>query len=215
MTVLPHLAFFLNYLIATLAGMWPSGGSSADNHDVARATLEALEPRDLIEAMIAARIIATHHASMDGFARAMQPGVADVDAIRLRNSAIAAGRSFDAAVRLLEKRRADADKAAQPPRTRAKPPEHDFMDDAEDPLANYTPEEIAEAEYALNNDPVELARNELAQRIPLYRCQDMTMEERRIAYAEQSDRTPAQRAVMSARMIAAARQRRAERGITS
>ena len=77
------------------------------------------------------------------------------------------------------------------------------------------PEEIAEAEYALDNDPVELARAELGQRIPLHRAQDMTMEERRIAYAEVSERTPAQWAVASARMIAAARQRRAEKAITS
>ncbi len=214
MAVIPHLAFFLECLISTLTGLWPSG--SPDEQRIAtRATIEALGPRDVAEAMLAARMLATHHASMDAFQRAAQPGVSDADCIRLRNSAIAAGRSFDAALRLLDKRRADADKAAQPPRPRAKPPVHDFMDDAEDPLADYTPEEIAEAEYALDNDPVELARNELAQRIPLYRCQDMTMEERRIAYAERSDRTPAQWAVMSARMIAAARQRRAERGITS
>ena len=46
----------------------------------------------------------------------------------------------------------------------------------EDSLVGFTPEEIAEAEYALDNDPIELARNELARRIPLDRCDDMTME---------------------------------------
>ena len=44
--------------------------------------------------------------------------------------------------------------------------------------------------------------------------QHMTMEERRIAYAEQSDRTPAQLAVMAARVTAAIRRRQTEMGLT-
>jgi hypothetical protein len=212
MAVLPHLAFFLNYLIATLAGMWPSSGSPDEKHDAARATIEAFEPRDLAEAMLAARMIAAHHASMDAYNSAMQPGVSDADCIRLRNSAAVAGRSFDAALRLLEKRRAGAAKTAQPT-TRTTAPTERYMT-PEDSLVGFTPEEIAEAEYALDNDPIELARNELARRIPLDGCDDMTMEERRIAYAEQSDRTPAQLAVMAARVTAAIRRRQAEMGLT-
>ncbi|HUD62250.1 MAG TPA: hypothetical protein VMQ99_22310 [Acetobacteraceae bacterium] len=215
MAVIPHLAFFLERLIATLAGLWPSG--SADEQRYAtRITIEALDPRDVVEAMLAARMIAAHHASMSGFQRAAQPGVSEADATRLLTGAIAAGRSFDAALRLLDKHRAPAAAPRQP--ALEKPADKSAASrpatstgnvfTAENPLEGFTPEEIADAEHALDNDPVELARNELAQRIPLHRYEDMTVEERRIAYAEQSDRTPAQWAVLAARMQAATRQLR-------
>jgi hypothetical protein len=214
--MLSSIRAFIEHLIAILAGTWPASDAPEVRHAAARSAFEALEPADMIEAMLTARMIAAHNASMDGFARAMLPGVTDADAIRLRNSAATAGRSFDAALNMLKKHR------APPPAARTRPAadrtaQTDQLPDTrnpwnkEHPLDGFTPEEIAEAEYALDNDPVELARAELAQRIPLHRAHDMTMEERRIAYAEQSERTPAQWAVASARMIAAAKQRNAER----
>jgi hypothetical protein len=201
MAVLPHLAFFLDFIIATLAGMWPAGWSTDEQHDAAHATLEALEPRDLVEAMLAARMIATHHASLDGFARAMRPELGTAEVVRLRNNAIAAGRSFDAALRLLEKRRAPARPASTHATrgTRSAP----MPSATDDPLEGFTPEEIAAAEYSLDHDPADLARNELAKRIPLERWQDMTMEERRIAYAPRALMTPAEIAVWKVRMRAA------------
>jgi hypothetical protein len=184
-------------LIEILAATWPVS-STNDPLAAAHAALTAMQPRDMLEAMLATRMIATNHAAMDSYRRANQPGVGDADATRLRANAIAAARSFDAAQRILEKRRAaedKPDKPAQPPRRAAAAPE---PPPARDWLAGYTPEEIAAAEYELDNCPAEAARAELAQRIPLHRWEDMTMEERRIAYAA-PERTPAQLAVLSAR----------------
>jgi hypothetical protein len=166
----------------------------------AHTALAAMQPRDLIEAMLAARMIAAHHASIDSYGRAMLPGLGDGDAIRLRANAVAASRSFDAALRILEKRRAPADKPAQ---TRRREAPAEVRPTAEDALAGYTAEEIAAAEHALDNDPADLARAEVAQRIPLHRWHDMTMEERRIAYAPSAMLTPVQIAVLGVRIAAA------------
>ena len=206
MTASPADTAFLDCLAETLAGTWPAPLPE----DPAATALDALEPRDLIETMLATRIIAAHHATVDSYRRAMQPGVSDADAVRLRNSAIAAARSFDTALRTLEKRRAPAEKLSQsdaqgaPPRHPHQAPSAADAPDQDD-LAAFTPEEIAAAEQALDNDPVKLQQAELAKRIPLYRWQDMTMEERRIAYAPSAPPTPAQLAVMAARMIASNR----------
>ena len=104
---------FLDHLIATLAGTWPDG-SAEERRGAALAALQALQPRDMIEAMLAARLIAAHHATMDGYRRAMQPGISDAEAVRLRNNAIAASRSFDAALRTLDKRRQAPEPASRP-----------------------------------------------------------------------------------------------------
>jgi hypothetical protein len=88
---------FLAQLTETLAGAMP-GGSAEERCDAARAALEALQPCDIVEAMLAARVIAAHHATIDGYRRAMQPGISDAVAVRLRNNAIAASRSLDAAL---------------------------------------------------------------------------------------------------------------------
>jgi hypothetical protein len=106
---------FLASLIETLAGSWPTD-SGEDTVMAAHAAIVALAPRDLVEAMLAGRMIAAHHATLDSYRRAMLPDLGDADAVRLRNNAIALGRSFDAALRMLEKRRALADGLAQPPR---------------------------------------------------------------------------------------------------
>ena len=127
----------------------------------------------------------------------MQPDIDNPDAIRLRASAIAASRAFDAALRFLDKRRAADAKTAQPPKRTAAVAETPAEPDE---LAGFTPDEIAEAEFALDNDPADIARAELAKRIPLHMFNDMTMEERRIAYAERAPMTPVQIAVLGARM---------------
>jgi hypothetical protein len=195
MSVPPSIDFLAS-LITVLSGTWPAN-SAEDTEMAARAALDTFAPRDLAEVMLVARMIAAHHACIDGFRRAMQPGLADADAIRLRANAIAASRAFDAALRFLDKRRAADAKAAQPPKRAAAAAEAPAEPDE---LAGYTAQEIAEAEYALDNDPAELARAELAKRIPLHMFNDMTMEERRIAYAERAPMTPAQIAVLGARI---------------
>jgi hypothetical protein len=70
----------------------------------ARVMFTALRPRDPMEAALAARAVAAHHAAMDMYARAARPGTPDDKAMRLRNSAIAASRSYDVALRELGKR---------------------------------------------------------------------------------------------------------------
>jgi hypothetical protein len=71
-----------------------------------------LDPRDPAEAQLAAIAIAAAQSAMDNFARAAQPGLADDTAIRLRSSALTAGRTYAATLRMLRKR------APQPAATR-------------------------------------------------------------------------------------------------
>jgi hypothetical protein len=105
-----YIAPLIETVLATM-----SGGSADDRRAMARGVIEALQPRDIVEAMFVARIIAAHHAAMDSYRRAAQPGVADDLAIRLRANAIATGRAFDAARQALEQRRAAAENASRPP----------------------------------------------------------------------------------------------------
>jgi len=104
---------FLASMIEAVALTFPPE-TAEDPVAAAHAALAAMQPRDLIEAMLAARMIAAHHASIDSYRRAMLPGLSDPDVIRLRASAVAASRSFDAALRMLEKRRAPATSPRNP-----------------------------------------------------------------------------------------------------
>jgi hypothetical protein len=167
---------FLDHLIATLAGTWPDG-SAEERRDAALAALQALQPRDMIEAMLAARMIAAHHATMDGYRRAMQPGVSDAEAVRLRNNAIAAARSFDAALRTLEKRQGPSEKPSQPDRQAARvqhapPAPGEIPPDAETPI-------VRRRQY--------VPRNKNGEPIALWRFEDMTMAQRRATYGDPDD----------------------------
>jgi hypothetical protein len=162
---------FLDNLTETLAGACP-GGSADDGRNAARAAIEALKPRDIIEGMLAARMIAAHHATMDGYQRAMQPGVSDADAIRLRSNAIAAARSFDAALRALEKRRA-TEAAPQPHRQVAKSAAPAPLDMPEPEVNSPSP-----------SRPRYVPRNKNGEPIELWRWEDMTMAQRRAAYGD-------------------------------
>ena len=193
----------LALLIENLAGTLPPD-TTGDRLATARAALEAMGPTDFPEAMLAARMITAHFAAQDSNRRAMQPEVGDAEAARLRANAVAVLRSHDAAQRLLDKRRAPAEKPAPLPRKRVvAAPETESPEQAA--LASFTPDEIAAAEYALDHDPVRLAQAELEQRVPLHRFQDMTVEERKIAYTPPNKPTPAQVAVLGARIAAANR----------
>jgi hypothetical protein len=170
---------FLAQLTETLAGAMP-GGSAEERCDAARAALEALQPCDIVEAMLAARVIAAHHATMDGYRRAMQPGVSDAEAVRLRNNAIAAARSFDAALRTLEKRQGPAEKPSQPDRQAARvqhappapPASGETPPDAETPM-------VRRRQY--------VPRNKNGEPIALWRFEDMTMAQRRATYGDPDD----------------------------
>jgi hypothetical protein len=162
---------FLDNLTETLAGACPAG-SADDRRNAARAAIEALKPRDIIEGMLAARMIAAHHATMDGYQRAMQPAVSDAEAIRLRSNAIAAARSFDSALRTLEKRRA-GETAPEPHRQVAK---------SAPPAPLDTPE--PEVNAPLPSRPRYVPRNKNGEPIELWRWEDMTMAQRRAAYGD-------------------------------
>jgi hypothetical protein len=106
-------AAFLQGLQQALAAATPAGAGAA----TALELFESLNPRDPAEAQLAAIAAAAALAAMDGFARAARPGVSDDTAVRLRGSALAAGRTYASVLRMLRK---DVAKPAA-----ASPPEHD------------------------------------------------------------------------------------------
>lgn len=65
----------------------PEEDTAADLN-AAVCALRSLRPRDPAEAMLAARIVSAHHAAMECFRRAAQPGISDITALRLHNKAI-------------------------------------------------------------------------------------------------------------------------------
>jgi hypothetical protein len=110
-------------LLKSLAAAMPAD-SQADRDENRRATQEmfaSLNPRDPAEAQLAAIAIAAAQSAMDGFIRAAQPGVADEAAIRLRGSALVAGRTCAAVLRTLRKRPSEQPAATGKPRTATTP----------------------------------------------------------------------------------------------
>jgi hypothetical protein len=105
-----HLLDTLSHTLTT--GAFGSAEELSDRWEAARTLLVAMRPRDPVEAVLAARAVAVHHASMDMYARAALPGTSDEAAIRLRSGAIAASHAFDAALLALEKRQAKSAQAA-------------------------------------------------------------------------------------------------------
>lgn len=71
----------------------------AECREFVRILFTALHPSTPIEAALAVRAIAAWLAAMDLFARAARPGIADDAARRLRGTANATGRAFDAVLR--------------------------------------------------------------------------------------------------------------------
>jgi hypothetical protein len=73
---------------AAIAALPVDPGASADavaaRHKAALLEVTALHPRDPVEAMLAARIVSAHHASIACFSRAMQSDVDDAMALRQR-----------------------------------------------------------------------------------------------------------------------------------
>jgi hypothetical protein len=109
-----HLLDALSCTLTT--GEDASPEQQADRWEAAQFLLVAMGPRDPVEAALAARAVAAHHASMDMYARAALPGTSNEAAISLRSGAIAASNAFDAALRTLERRQT---KSALAPRATA------------------------------------------------------------------------------------------------
>ena len=100
-----HSPALLKALDAAMpAGATDSQADRDENRQATRELFESLNPRDPAEAQLAAIAIAAAQSAMDNFARAARPGVADETAIRLRGSALTAGRTYAAALRTLRKR---------------------------------------------------------------------------------------------------------------
>jgi hypothetical protein len=109
------------------AGATDNEADRDENRQATRELFESLNPRDPAEAQLAAIAVAAAQSAMDNFARAAQPGVADDAAIRLRSSALTAGRTYAAVLRTLRKRPSEvaatrAPKAAPRPAPAADPP---------------------------------------------------------------------------------------------
>jgi hypothetical protein len=202
MTTPPDFVGF-DYYVWSLAQTLP-GGTTPDGLAVARAALEALEPRDGIEAMLGVQLIATRHAISNNYHRAKQPGVSAASAANLCKSAQSLARAFDATLLSLEQRRA---RVARPAGRRATRKAQPVIPAPPSPhkLQGLSVAEITAAARALDSDPVEQLRLALAERIPMERWQDMTMQERSIAFAPSAELTPAQAAVRAVRLDNASR----------
>jgi hypothetical protein len=107
----PLSRIFIRSLLRSLAATLPSDDRtsaeiSADMWDMARELFFDMNPQTAVEAVYAARAIAAHFAAMDMYARAAKPGTTNEKAQRMRNTAIAASRSFDSSLQRMEQRRA-------------------------------------------------------------------------------------------------------------
>jgi hypothetical protein len=111
---------FIAHLMQTLDAATP--GAATDEHqDATRELFSSLNPRDPAEAQLAAIAVAAAQSAMDNFARAARPGISDDTAMRLRGSALAAGRTYATALRYLRKPQAVAPQPARPARSKASP----------------------------------------------------------------------------------------------
>ena len=96
------VALLLDTMLKVVTG--ETGQDETARREIARILFAAFNPSDAIEAALATRAVAAHFAAMDSFARAARPGTSDEQVVRLDRNALAAGRSFDAALRTLDKR---------------------------------------------------------------------------------------------------------------
>jgi hypothetical protein len=119
-------ARMLNALAATMPG------ASADDADARSETwctacelFHSLDPQDPADAQLAAIAVAAAQSAMDNFARAARPDVSNETVLRLRSSALAAGRTYAATLRNLRKRPAAKEETgpAAPPAPAPKVPE--------------------------------------------------------------------------------------------
>ena len=108
----PLSRVFARRLRQALATAVPDG-----SRQTAQELFDSFDPDDPVDAQLAALAVAAAQSAMDGFARAARPGISDETAIRLRGSALAAGRAFAVWARTLRNR----ESAAEQPRAAAAP----------------------------------------------------------------------------------------------
>jgi hypothetical protein len=123
----------------------------------ARALFASLNPRDAVEAALAAQAVLAHFTSLAMYKRAADLSLAPVDALRLNSAARAEARGFKTTAKDLDKRRAQAAKPA----------------DADEP-----PPEIEQ----IPSIEVFQPRDRYGNPIPLWRNDLMTRKQKRAAY---------------------------------
>lgn len=102
----PFARVFAKRLLKALADAMPNDPSDdaatrEENRQAMHALFNSLNPRDPAEAQLAAIAIAAASSAMDNFVRAIQPGVSNDMALRLRGNALNAGRTYSAMLRTL------------------------------------------------------------------------------------------------------------------
>lgn len=99
------IARLLAMIIATIPGTpTDTQAAKAELQEFVRILFAAFHPQTPIEAAVAARAITAWFAAMDLLGRAARPGLADDTVRRLRGTANATARAFDAALRERAKR---------------------------------------------------------------------------------------------------------------
>ncbi len=98
------------------------GADRTEDRESMRTLFESLGPRDAAEAHLAAIATASAQSALDYLARAAGPGVSDQTAIRLRSSALAAGRTYATLLHKLRKPAAEPLATAKPASVQAGEP---------------------------------------------------------------------------------------------
>jgi hypothetical protein len=104
-------------LLRILSTTLPGNGNdspefAADKWEMAREVFFSMEPRNPVEAVLAARAVAAQFATLDLYARAAVSGTSDEKAMRLRAKAKAEARTFDTSLLEIQRRHAQAKKDA-------------------------------------------------------------------------------------------------------
>ncbi len=186
-----------DYLLGMLAGSLPPAAdeqASLARREAVRLAFRALRPRNAMEAMLAAEAIAAHHVIMDCFRIALSPETEPAAAARARSNAATLSRVRLATLRAPEKQKAPAPatpRPATPARQKAHVAKRLEAPEAAEPAQQEPPPTEREL------PPIELPRMELPTEPPPYlprdrfghpierwRWEDMTMAQRRAAYAE-------------------------------
>ena len=169
---------FADYLLGRLVAALPAAEDEASElarRDAIRVAFQSMRPRNPMEAMIAAEAIGAHHVIMGCFRVALAPETEPAVAARARSNAATLSRVRLATLRSLEQQLAPATvRPATPARPKA--------------AAEKRIEAAGVAEPAQEQPPTEppryTPRDRFGKPIERWRWQEMTMAQRRAAYAE-------------------------------
>lgn len=170
---------FIDYLLGALVGALPPAEdeqAGQARREAIRVAFLSMRPLTPTEAMLAAEAIGAHHVIMDCFRVALSPETDPTAAARARSNAAMLSRVRLANLRALEKPVPPAPPLR--PNTPAK-----RIADAVRQVDTPSPEEPAQ-EPIPTQERTYFPRDRFGNPIPLWRWQDMTMAQRRAAYAE-------------------------------